>query len=111
MSDESPDEIILKHRLSKQFVSHYSDGLILNGPGPSGLWTILFYTESFGIDFEKIKKEEGQYKVKLDESSQGYFREDQARITMPEKTLRNLYAILKARFEPQQGTDVPRSVN
>jgi hypothetical protein len=101
MSDESPQEIILKHRLSKQFVSHYSDGIILNGPGPSGLWTMIFYAESFGIEFEKLKKEKDQYKIKLEESSQGYFREDQARIAMTEKGLRNLYTILKSRFEAQ----------
>lgn len=102
MNDESPQEIILKHRLSTQFVSHYSDGVILNGPGPSGMWTLLFYTESFAIEFEKLKKENDQYKIKLDESSQGYFREDQARIVMNETGLRNLYSILKARFEARQ---------
>ena len=102
MSDETPQEIILKHRLSKQFVSHYSDGAILNGPGPSGMWTIMFYVESYGIEFEKLKKVDGQYKIQLEGSSQGYFREDQARIAMTETGLRNLYTILKARFEFKQ---------
>jgi hypothetical protein len=93
----------IPHKLSRQFGSYYASGTVLSGPTADGMYHLIFYFDSVSIDTETgIPDTEGSpaYTVSIEPGDVIRFREDQARISMHDKSLRMLYNLLKERFEP-----------
>lgn len=111
MPDTVPKHILkIPHKLSKQFSSYVATGSILGGPSPNGLYHFIFYLDSMWIESEtgtpvapvSGSDESQRYEVKLEKGDIRNFREDQARISMPEEAAKALYRLLQEKFEPEK---------
>lgn len=80
----------LPHRLAKNFVSAYTSGQLITGPGPDGMYTVMFYVDAWGIEAENMNPVEGMenaYTITPSPDASGYFREDIARLMMSKTQL------------------------
>ena len=53
-ANESPQELVIKHFLSKQFTSHFATGTILSGPLPDGFYQMVFYADAVGKTWRAV---------------------------------------------------------
>ena len=107
MADE--EMLALKYSKSLDFTSHFTDGSMvstLTNGSDSDLVQIVFFEAVIDPLSEMASKgEDGSYKILQNKLEVGHARECRVRLTMTQKTAKELQSTLQQRFELDKSND------
>ena len=87
--------IDILHKKSDNFVSRFATGAIVNGPGPSSQYSIIFHIDCYEIDKETISLDATTKQLSDRVFHDGFYKEDLARIMMTKEKLIELKALIE----------------
>ena len=98
MADEKPDNVVIAHKKSTNFISAYADGCHIGGPTTQGHYHLLFFA-----DMAEMESETGSQlpngTIQLNPQPRfAPIREDRAIISMSEAALKNFAVVIQAYF-------------
>jgi len=107
MADE--ETLVIKYSKALNFASHFADGSIISTaskPGDMGMVQILFYETSIeGIQETATKNPSGSYTTSPAGLLAEHTRECRARLTMTQKTAKELQVALEKRLDLDEPND------